>query len=151
MAGARGGRRTGAGRPAILNFDQMIAVGSLCENAWNQERRDVGFGNFEASAARPKEMRTRRTAIRPGESKLMPPPSCDEIKAIEDAGAKVFGIQKRTYRVKLPRPHGGGVKSHIVDEAIAYALDRWSVTISRRMVRTCWQQYRNFLRTVPDR
>jgi hypothetical protein len=146
--------RIGAGRKPKLDLFDRIAVGSECENRFNQIWVEGGKRAWSDRKGMPElratheEFRAISASERPAfRSSDRGRELAEEVEEAVRALRKTpewVGHPSRLFSLTTPRPKG--VKEHICQDVAAHYSATSGLALTARFVQGCWDDYRRFER-----
>ena len=156
---AHGGRRSNAGRKPLLSLGERLEVGSICEKKWDDLAREAAESRLdkraEADGIREEQGRLQKIQEQWGRSAAGRKSYAAEVLSVaeilEEVSAEIDEIVKgrgasRMFSVPLRRPQRS--KDRVLQEVSELTTAATGKQISKRMVKTCWDEFRSLHRAL---
>jgi hypothetical protein len=148
-----GGRRNGAGRHAVLTWEEWLEIGAECEGRFNaiwasnlQAAQDAYFAKSDYLSL---IANVHQVPIPYRENWHSTCEAENHFDDVEGARKQMAGMDVaseesalRQLRFEAVRPYA--VKSKIKADVAAWATGRYGKAISERLVQSCWDDIRSF-------
>lgn len=152
---SRGGVRSGAGRKPALTALQRMSLGADCESRFNR----YAAAKLDAAVASALDRQPEYDAMMKEVHSIPVGERADWLssEAASDHRDDVEGIMRSQFRVpddfdgpvgrgihvRVTKPYG--VKRAIIDEVAAEAALSLGISVSSRLVRECWDEFRKYV------
>lgn len=172
----RGGSRSGSGPKPLLDEQEEISVGSICERKWQDIATQSGWDEYERRLYI-KDIRVEQDILR--KIPVVERSSTETLKKIEDAKESVGDILKYANTVaaedvpefppieaerarmnKLAAERGGpepmtitrpyDAKAKVLEAGVHWAQAQFDKKISGKTAERCWERFREFEASIRD-
>lgn len=165
----RGGSRSGSGRKPLLDEEEEISVGSICERMWQDMAWQLANEEYEAQLyikdVRHSQQELQNIPVRVraevettrkfAEATVMIEDSiryanipADELSDSSIANNKLASERGGPDPVTVTRPYDA--KDKVLAAGIAWARDKFDKNISARTADRCWGKFRELEQSVRD-